>query len=216
MRQRHRREGAVVETRQLTARRSRAEPPAGVEQDHARRRRHLCARALTGITARKPEATHCPHGPSRRCPAPSRLSILPFRRNRSCSLSDSDYRPAGCPERSWAAWSGRRSWQAVTVFRRRSGRRQAFQAPAVPRLPPAHGRSGGSSHPGILWSRQCHTCPSAHPCAFSEPHQCITRTHYRAQGLTTWRTVHNLQAAGPSCANTPCCGLRWRSSGRGC
>ena len=70
------------------------------------------------------------------------------------SLSDTEHRPAGGAERSCAAWSGGRPRRPIAVFRHNvmAAAKPSGNPPSL--LPAsAHGRSGGSSHHGILWSR---------------------------------------------------------------
>jgi hypothetical protein len=110
----------------------------------------------------------------------------PYRKdNRSLSLSDSEHHAEGTRERSSCAWSGGRPRRPVAVFRHCAvaAAKPSGNPPSLARLR-RRGAQGVALTPGSVRSRRCHTCPSAHPRAFSAHHHDTTRTQYRVRKLT--------------------------------
>jgi hypothetical protein len=128
--------------------------------------------------------------------APAGVSCHAGYINRSWTLSDSKPHPMGDAERSCAAWSGGQPRRPVAVFRHRmvAAAKPSGNPPSLTR-PRRPGAQGVALTPGSIWSRPCHTCPSAHPLAISALHKCITRTQYRVREITIRRTDQTLTAS---------------------
>jgi len=121
------------------------------------------ARPIASFTEYGPERSrvHHQHHPERPVAPPGTQYQDP--------LSDSEHHSAGGAERSCAAWSGGRPRRPVAVFRHPAvAAAEPSGNPPSLTCAPARDRSGGSSHPRILWpqgatpARQRNRTRSAH------------------------------------------------------
>jgi 4,5:9,10-diseco-3-hydroxy-5,9,17-trioxoandrosta-1(10),2-diene-4-oate hydrolase len=102
-------------------------------------------------------------------------------RNRSWALSDSEYRRAGGPERSWVTWSGGLAREGVPVFRHGCGRRESWRGP-----PSLHASGTGRSGAALTArssGRARVTPTSSRLYAFRVLHQNSTRAHYHVRTI---------------------------------